>query len=353
VPSLGDGCAIDLFGNGEPRRLIAVSRDTRTPISPEVHPTVLGGNPVLYRVATISYLAVPLLVKGRVVGAITVSAGVGRAYGPADLELAEELARRAALSIENARLYRRAREALRARDEFLAIAAHEIRGPINAIHVAIQSIRQAKVPLEATPRLLEIVERQDRRVSQFVDELLDLGRFRAGRLHLEFEEVNLGEVVRDVAVRFGPELARSGSSLTVSAHGQVLGEWDRSRIDQVVTNLVSNAIKFGLGKPIDIGIESRGGVAALSVRDQGMGIHPEVLTRIFKPFERGVSVRHYGGLGLGLYIVKTIVDVLGGTVQVESRPGVGSTFIVELPLARASAEKDAENDAEHDAHPHH
>jgi len=344
VPNLGDGCAIDLFGDGGPRRLIAVSRDTRMPISPEVHPTVFGGHPIIYRVAAVSYLGVPLLMKGHLVGAITLAAALHRKYTASDLELAEELARRAALSIDNARSYRSAQEALHARDEFLTIAAHEIRGPLNSLHMAVQSIRQAKAPPEALPRLLEIVERQDRRISQLVDDLLDLGRIRAGRLRLEYEEVNLGEVIHDVAARLGPELARSGSLLTVSAQGQVVGQWDRSRLDQVVSNLVSNAVKFGLGKPIEITIGTRGGSTVLFVKDHGMGIEPEAHERIFKPFERGVSVRHYGGLGLGLHIVKTIVDALGGSVSVASEPGSGSTFMVELPQVREQGEK-------RDAHP--
>jgi PAS domain S-box-containing protein len=345
VPHLGDGCAIDLFGDGGPRRLIAVSRDPRRPISPEIHPTVLGGTSIIYRIATISYLGVPLLMKGRLVGAITLSAAPHSKYTSSDLEVAEELARRAALAIDNARLYRRAQEALRARDEFLSIAAHEIRGPINSIHLAVQSVRQAKVPPEALPKLFEIVERQDRRLSQFADEILDFGRIRAGQLQLEYEDVNLGEVVRDVAARLGPEIARSGSSLTVTVPGQVVGQWDRSRLDQVVSNLLSNAIKFGFGKPIEIVIGAREGRAFLIVRDHGMGIEPEDRKRIFQPFERGVSVRHYGGLGLGLHIVKTIVNALGGSVNVTSEPGGGSTFRVELPQARVGAERDAHLDS--------
>jgi signal transduction histidine kinase len=285
-----------------------------------------------------------LLVKGHLVGAITLSAAPHRKYTSSDLELAEGLARRAALSIENARLYRRAQEALHARDEFLSIAAHEIRGPINSIHMAVQSIRQATVSPEALPRLFEIVERQDRRLSQFVDELLDLGRIRAGRLWLEYEEVNLGDVVNDVAARLGPDLARSGSTLTITAPGEVVGQWDRSRLDQVACNLLSNAIKFGLGKPIEITIGARGGFASLSIKDHGMGIEPEIRDHIFNPFERGVSVRHYGGLGLGLHIVKTIVEALGGTVSVTSEPGAGSTFVVELPQVRVGDKRDAHPD---------
>jgi PAS domain S-box-containing protein len=338
VQFFGGGCAIDLFVDGVPRRLVAVSKDARRPISSEIHPTLLGGNSITYRIGSTPHLGVPLVMKGRVIGAITLAATPMHKYRASDLELAEELARRAALSIENARLFRGAQDALRARDEFLAIAAHEIRGPLQTIHLAVQAIRQARVPVEDLPRLLEGVERQDRRLAQLVDELLDVGRIRAGHLHLEYEDVNLGDVVRDVGARFSAELARSGSSLTMTTQKEVVGQWDRSRLDQVVFNLVSNAIKFGRGQPIEIGIDAHDQRAILFVKDRGMGIDVDASKRIFDPFERGVSARHYGGLGLGLYIVKMIVNALGGSVRVESRPDEGATFVVELPQSRGEHE---------------
>lgn len=341
IPYLGDGCAIDIFGNGAPRRLIAVSRDQARPISSTLHPTVLGGRSATYQVGSISYLGVPLLMKGKLVGAITLSASPRRRYTPADLDLAEELSRRAALSIDNARLYQRAQEALRARDEFLAIAAHEIRGPVNSIHLSIQTLRMGTLPPDALARLYDTIERQDRRLSQFVNELLDIGRIQTGQLQLEYEDVNLGDVVRDVVTRLGPELGRCGSSLTVTAPGLIMGHWDRFRLDQVVNNLLSNAIKFGLGKPIEIVLSVRDGQATLVVKDHGIGIAPAERERLFKPFERGVSVRHYGGLGLGLHIVKTIVDALGGSVTIDGKPGLGTTFVVTLPQNRAEGESHA------------
>ncbi|HEY8209484.1 MAG TPA: AAA family ATPase [Myxococcaceae bacterium] len=345
VPLLGDGCAIDLFVDGAPRRVAAVSRDAHGTTQLEVHPAVLTGKPILYRRSSISRLGAPLLMKGHLVGAITLSAAPYRQYAAPDLDLAEELARRAALAIDNARLYRKAQEALRARDELLSIAAHEIRGPLNSIHLAVQSIRQARVPANDLPRLFDVVERQDRRLSRFVEELLELGRIRAGHLQLDVEDVNLGDVVHEVAARLGPELARSGSALTVVEHEQVVGQWDRSHLDQVVFNLLSNAMKFGLGKPIEITVGARDDSALLFVKDHGMGISPELRERIFEPFERGVSVRHYGGLGLGLHIVKSIVEALGGRVSVASEPGLGSTFEVELPQEGVRAERDAHPDS--------
>jgi signal transduction histidine kinase len=296
---------------------------------------VVAGHATIYAQGVRSYMAVPLLVKGTLVGAMTFVAAPTRRYTRDDLHLAEELGRRAALSVANARLYHGAEDALRARDEFLSIAAHEIRGPITSIHMAVQGLRKRKIPEAAMAKVLGIIEREDRRLARFVDELLDLGRIRGGRFHLTYEEVDLSEVVREATARLGAELAGSGSSLSVSTEGPLVGRWDRFRLEQLVTNVLSNAIKFGLGKPIAISVRAHGGTVSLVVEDHGIGIPAHMLERIFLPFERGVAVRHYGGLGLGLYIARTVVEDLGGTIRVESRPHAGSTFTVELPRSRS------------------
>jgi PAS domain S-box-containing protein len=330
------GCAIDVFGAEGAQRLVALSQDPRKPISSEVHASVLAGHSVVYQVGSISCMGVPLLVKGSLAGAMTFCASMHRTYQPSDLEVAEELARRAALALDNAHLYRRAQEALQTRDDFLSVAAHEIRGPLTAIHLAVQTIRKGKGHPESYASLLSVVEREDRRLSQFVDELLDMGRIREGRLRLHFEPVSLGEVVRDVAKQLDVELMRSGSTLSVVVENKVVGQWDRFRLGQVVNNILSNAIKFGLGRPIRITIGARAGRAILTVEDHGIGIQPDALPRLFKPFERGVSGRHYGGLGLGLHIVKTNVEAMGGAVSVESVPERSTVFTVELPMKENS-----------------
>jgi PAS domain S-box-containing protein len=334
VPDLADGCVIDLLDEGSPRRSLAVSRDPRNPISFEVHPSVLGGRPILYQVHSTSYLGVPIGVKDRIVGAMTLAAPPHRKYTQTDLELAEELGSRIALCIDNARLHQRAQEALRARDELLSIASHEIRGPMTSLHLAVHMLRGGQIPQQAHASTLELIEREGRRLSRFVDELLDVGRIRAGTLRFELEDVDLGDVVRNVTSSLGLELARSGSVLVLEIKGQVRGAWDRLRLDQIVTNLLSNAIKFGLGKPISVSVSTRNDSAVLVVSDQGMGMAADLRARIFRPFERGVPVRHYGGLGLGLYIVKTLVDGFGGHISVESTLGTGSKFTVDLPRVR-------------------
>jgi signal transduction histidine kinase/PAS domain-containing protein len=336
VPYLGEGCAVDLFGYGGPRRLLVVSRDPTQPVSPDLHGSVLAGHAAVYSLGSRSCMVAPLVVKEAVVGALTFVAARKRRYTPEDLELAEELASRAALSVENANLYRGAQEALQARDEFLSIAAHEIRGPITSIHLAVQGLRKGKAPAQAMPKLLEIIEQEDRRLARFVDELLDLGNIRAGRFHLTFEEVDLGNIVREVSSRLGAELARTGSSLSITSEGHPVGQWDRFRLEQVVMNLLWNAMKFGLGKPIAVNVCEHEGKTTLVVQDHGIGIPPEMTERIFRPFERAEPVRHYGGLGLGLFIARTIVESFGGSIRVHSERNLGSTFTVELPRAKAA-----------------
>jgi signal transduction histidine kinase len=144
-------------------------------------------------------------------------------------------------------------------------------------------------------------------------------------------------VTRAVLSRFQDELERSRSALYLHDDGPVVGMWDRSRIDQVITNLVSNAIKYGRGNPIEIGVERRGEKARIVVGDLGLGIPKEHMPLMFQRFERASSARNYGGLGLGLYIVHQIVEMHGGTVSVESELGAGSRFTVELPLQGPTA----------------
>jgi signal transduction histidine kinase len=174
-------------------------------------------------------------------------------------------------------------------------------------------------------------DRQAQKLAALIDNLLDVTSLTSGHFKLQLEHVDLGEVTRDVIDRFGDELTRSGCDVALCAEGRVHGLWDHLRMDQVVTNLLTNAIKYGSGKPIEISVKMVSDVATLAVRDHGIGIPSESVDRIFGRFERAVSSRAYGGLGLGLYITQQIVDAHGGFVRVESDPGMGSVFTVELP----------------------
>jgi predicted ATPase/signal transduction histidine kinase len=283
-----------------------------------------------------SGMAVPLMTQEKSIGSISfLGVTPERRYGPADLALSQELARRAAVFIDNARLYHEAQEAIRLRDEFLTIASHELYTPVTSLKLAMQGLERASAsaPPETFSRAFQNARRQIRRLTRLIDELLSVSRLQQGQVHLQLEEVDLAAITRDVVEHFREESVRSSSPLLIHAAPFVIGRWDRTRLEQVITNLLANALKFGSHKPIEISVTSEHGTARLSVKDHGIGIAPDKLPHIFERFERGVSAREYGGLGLGLYIAHEIVSALGGTVHVESTPGVGTCFTVQLPCS--------------------
>jgi PAS domain S-box-containing protein len=286
-----------------------------------------------------SLMTVPLAARDEILGALTfVLSGEQRRYGPADLALALDLAQRAALLADNARLYEEAQEAVRSRDEFLSIASHELRTPITSLQLAVQNLLRIARRGSLADRgalvinALEVAERQSKHLAKLVDELLDVTRISANRLALDLELVDLAGLARDVLETFAEAIAAARCSAVLDAPSPVVGRWDRARLEQVLTNLLSNAVKYGAGSPVEVAVRGDGEQAWLSVRDHGIGIERERLDQIFGRFERGVSARSYGGLGLGLYIVRQIVTALGGKIRVESELGRGSTFLVELPL---------------------
>jgi signal transduction histidine kinase len=183
---------------------------------------------------------------------------------------------------------------------------------------------------------LDVVNRQVSRLDKLIGNLLDVSRIGAGRLMLDLAETDLCSVVNDVTRQFEAELTRHNCTLVRELPGELTGYWDSLRIDQVVTNLIANAIKYGGGKPIELRLEGQPDVARLTVRDRGIGIAPEDQPRIFGRFERAAGLA-YGGLGLGLFISRQIVLAHGGSIRVESTPNLGSVFTVELPRRSAAA----------------
>jgi signal transduction histidine kinase/PAS domain-containing protein len=333
APSLGTACAIEVFG--DPEIAASHSLDPERPFAPVWPPEVRGGESVIYDREGVSQLAVPIAINDVVVGAMAV-ASTTRRHTRADLEIAERIAARIALAIDNARLHARAEQALGSREEFLSIAAHELRGPLSALNLAVQTLRHRDVPEPMRDRLLSLVEREGRRLTRFTEDTTDIMRARAGTLSFRNARVDLVDVVRETLTRLRTDIQRSGSMVSVAATHSVVGHWDRVRLEQIVTNLVVNALKFGLGRPVEIAVSAADGWATLTVSDHGLGVPASHRETIFRPFERAVSVRHYGGLGLGLFIVRTIVSQYGGTVQVEPRDHGGSRFVVRLPQERAT-----------------
>ncbi len=295
------------------------------------------------------WVSVPLIRRGEVFGVLSLGQLRGSDPRLFSEELAVELSRRVALAADNARLYEEAREAIRLRDEFLSVASHELRTPLTPLNLKLGIMRrvaeqagQGTLPAAQVSTDVGIAARHVQRLTNLVDHLLDVTRIRAGRLQLQLEVVDLAEVVRDAVTRHSAVAAEMGSTLEVDAPERCTGVWDRMRLEQVVTNLLSNALKYGGGKPVRLRLEERDpGQVVLSVRDGGIGMESSVLGRIFARFERGHSGRHYPGLGLGLYITRQIVTALEGTISVESAPGAGSLFTVVLPRARAELDPEA------------
>lgn len=285
----------------------------------------------LTRLGLGSMMITPLIARGRPLGVLSLARTDGPAYDDDDLAMAEELARRAALAVDNAQLFRRATEAVAVRDEFLAIASHELNTPLTPLKMHIDSLRRAKFSPKRTAEKLDGASRQVTRLAKLVRELLDVSRISGGRLRIEPERFDLGELAAEIVRRMSDDAQRVGSRLSLRTEQPVVGSWDRMRIDQVFTNLLTNAIKYGAGRPIEVEVSRRGAAGRLVVRDHGIGIAPEHQRRIFERFERAASARHYGGFGLGLWIARQIVEASGGTITVESAAGAGSTFVVDLP----------------------
>jgi PAS domain S-box-containing protein len=249
---------------------------------------------------------------------------------------------------------RNLRGAIAARDEFLSVASHELRTPLTALGLQLERLEKLLVraaPDGDRPKALKNVEvalKQAGRLEGLVEGLLNVSRISTGRLQLHVQLFDMGELARDLVERLGALAARSHCELRLELGTDLAGTWDRERVDEVLMNLVSNAIKYGPGKPIDLTVQASGDVVVISVRDYGIGISVDAQGRIFGLFERAVSATNYGGLGLGLYIARQVVEAHGGHISVTSAEGEGSTFTVRLP--RFSIQAREEPPVENEAH---
>lgn len=230
------------------------------------------------------------------------------------------------------------KSAIALRDEFLAIAAHELRTPLTALSLQLESLALAfaRGPLDdasAASRKVTKATAQTQRLKFLVNTLLDVSRIATGHLQLDMAEVELAGLIQEVCDRLEETAARAGSRIRVDASptDRVLG--DRLRLDQALTNLVSNAIKYGAGKDILVSSASEASRVRIDVQDDGIGVSARDAERIFGRFERAVSSEHYGGLGLGLFIANQVVTAHGGSIELRSQEGQGTTFTVWLPIA--------------------
>ncbi|HEY9224162.1 MAG TPA: hybrid sensor histidine kinase/response regulator [Variovorax sp.] len=230
--------------------------------------------------------------------------------------------------------------AVRMRDDFMSMVSHELRTPLNTLYLETQ-VRKlhlgkgnlAPFAAEKLPAMIERDQRQIQNMVRLIDDLLDVSRLRSGSLSIRPKPVDLAALARRVVESLVNQAEAAGSTLDVEASQAIDGVWDEFRIEQVLTNLITNALRYGRGSPVAVAVTRSGDHAVMTVRDQGIGIAPEDHGRIFEQFERtDDSRKHAAGLGLGLYITREIVHAHGGEIMLESAPGEGALFRVTLPL---------------------
>lgn len=285
-----------------------------------------------------SVLVVPLVVRDRTLGVLTfMTAESGRRYAPSDLAFAEELGRRAALALDNAKLFEQVERAVQDRQDLLAIVSHDLRGPLNTIALSVSLLSDAVAPEDRKKldtRALPAIQRAADRMRRLIDDLLDVAAIEAGRLSVERTTCLAASLVRDVADQY-KEIA-AGKSVRLEAEtlcGSLEVACDRDRLVQVFGNLVGNAIKFTPeGGAIALRAERRGQDVLFSVSDTGPGIPPNEISRVFDRYWQARRTRR-AGAGLGLAIAKGLVEAHGGTIWAESKLGNGSAFRVTLPIA--------------------
>lgn len=379
VPAVADWCAVDIVeANGEIVRLAAshvdsgkeqkigemVSRYPRNPRSPyAVHEVLRTGKPKLVSEVTDaalielasddehlcllrelgfkSSMIVPLRGRDRTLGTIMfVAAESDRQFDMHDLAVAQELADCAALAIDNARLYREAQQANRAKDEFLATISHELRTPLNAVFGWVRLLRTSQMAEEKRTHALEVIERNTQAQARLIEDLLDVSRIVSGKLRLETQALDLVSIIEAAADAVRPAMDAKGIELKLFLEEQARpASGDARRLQQVIWNLLLNAVKFtGKGGVITVRLFRVDSRVEIQVTDTGIGIDPELLPNIFEIFKQGNSktAQSQGGLGLGLAIVRQLVELHGGTVIASSDGrNKGSTFRVRLPVAAA------------------
>jgi signal transduction histidine kinase len=258
-----------------------------------------------------------------------------REYGPANLRMAEEFALRAALSIDNARLYRAAERAVQVRDDVLGVVAHDLRNPLGTILMQAALLRRRESELgPSTRKPSEAIERAAKRMNDLIQDLLDVTRMEAGRLSIEPSRMPVRQLVSDALESQGPLASSCSIELRQQVEGDLPEVWaDRDRLLQTFENLIGNALKFtDRAGRITVGASPRDGQVLFWVSDTGVGIDPEDVPHLFDRFWQAPGTRRQGA-GLGLPIVKGIVEAHGGRIWIESKPGRGTTVFFTIPAA--------------------
>jgi PAS domain S-box-containing protein len=288
-----------------------------------------------------SYGVAPLVVRNEVIGGLMVSSNrPDFKYRTSELNVIIEIARSCASAIDNASLYRESKNSIQAREDFISIASHELRTPLTSLKMRIDllsmMIEKANFPPEVMEKIAPVVSeiRPDiQKFSKLIETLLDISKLDEKHISLSPSTCNLSKIIKDEISRLQDEFESSQTPLMAEVSDNVIGFCDQVRIEQVISNLLLNALKFGNRRPVQLRAHARDNVLTIEVKDKGIGISEKDQERIFKPFERAVSEKHFGGLGLGLYITKQIVAGHRGSIDVQSSQGDGTTFIVKLPLS--------------------
>ncbi|HEX6069392.1 MAG TPA: ATP-binding protein [Longimicrobiaceae bacterium] len=379
VPRLADWCAIDLrTADGRIERVVATHADPHlSTLLMRIEHDFSGGGPghgvarvlatgesemirevgrdVLramaadeenYRrlndVGVCSLLSVPLTARNQVLGVLTLAlAKGGEPYDLRDLALAEELGRRSAIAIDNARLYSAAREAIQARDEMMSIVSHDLRNPLSTVMMTADLLVENPGSPDAQRRHLDTVRRAAAAMNRLIQDLLDVSQTESGSLSMDLRPVDPGEIAIEACEAMGPLAAEKGQRLACDVEaGLPLIEADAARIQQVLSNLLGNAVKFvGEGGEIRVNVGEREGAVLFSVDDTGPGIPREDLPRVFDRHWRAKQTAHLGA-GLGLAISKAIVEAHGGEIWAESEPGRGTSFRFKVPVAERVSESE-------------
>jgi len=343
LPHLGDGAAVDMVQDDGSLKRLAIAH-----VEAEKEPALWQSPPLedTMRVVRTSQavlhgrdMCVPLVMRGKTIGALSLQRErEGREYNPFLLALAEDLADRAAIALDNATLYMKELEANQIKDEFLALVSHELRTPLTPILGATYKLRSSRPHDRDLHTALDMIERNARAQARIVEELLDISRMTTGKMEFNRQPTDLRAIIQNAIEVVRPSTQALRINLSVSLEDPKRLIWcDRDRIQQVIWNLLSNAIKFtSQGGTIEVCLENSSGWAHIRISDTGVGISPAFLPHVFDRFRQAgsFSTRMHCGLGIGLSIVRYIVERHGGRVHAESRgEGHGATFTVDLPYA--------------------
>lgn len=304
----------------------------------EAHPERGGpARPFLDELGIGSSLAVPVVGRGRTLGLLALANRRPRRFDAATVDLAVEIGRLAGVALENAQLYAEARQTVQAREELLAVAAHELRTPLTSLQLRLSLLARLAVAVEPEGRLAGeagSAARQAERLARLLDQLLDVGHIAAGgRTALHLEAVDLPALVEEVVDRFGEEAERAGCAIRVDAPPGTRVHGDRLRLEQILVNLLSNALKYGAGGPVEVSVRLEADEVCVVVRDRGMGFPREEAEHLFERHVRAPAARAHPGLGLGLYVVRHLVQAHGGRIRAEAPEGGGARFVAYLPAA--------------------